>query len=102
MVQSDLQTLSGEEEEMSFTDDDLKRLKKEWPERLHPNGECADGPSGIFCQTCEMSFGEEAARMRALLARLEAAEEVIHVREHAWKTNYGEEKMEAWRKACGK
>ena len=72
---------------MTFPDYNLKRLKN-----------YADSFESVWIQDDSTKTRWE---LKDLLVRLEAAEEVIHVREHAWKTNYGEEKMEAWRKAAG-
>ena len=70
---------------MSFTDDDLKRLKEE----------IEDG-----------FYGSNRDRLNALLARLEAAEKLISLRGVRIQMERNDRKIEtaawAWRKAAGK
>ena len=70
---------------MTFTDDDLKRLKG-----YRPN----DGEEGLW-----INFED----FEALLARLGAAEKALKHRK-AWPYDYkgNRERFEAWRKTAGK
>ena len=64
-----------------FTDEDLKRLKAHWCD-----GSPEDEWGGVYNR-----------EMRALLARLEAAEDFMFADEESY-----DEKLAAWRKAAGK
>jgi hypothetical protein len=72
-----------------FTDDDLKRLK-----------EMCDSMDGKFES---WNFVEkDGASIKALLARLEAAEKVCYYVENATDDELIPDAIEAWRKAAGK
>lgn len=73
---------------MSFTDEDIKKLK----ERI---GECSHWPNGGVTTSLEY--------LESLLARLEAAETFIdaHAKKLRLDCEPGCTFYEAWRKACG-
>ena len=76
---------------MSFSDDDLKRLKEELGRWLgiHTNPELTDPMFSLSSKT-----------INALLARLEAAEAILCVEGN--KINWRTDLLKAWRKAAGK
>lgn len=75
---------------MTFTDDDLKRLKED-----------IDGYEREQFDDWGMSVDE----VKRLLARLEAAEELLEECNLVWvrhNSDIAEKLFEAWRKACGR
>jgi hypothetical protein len=87
----------------AFTDTDLKRLKEEYQERPHPHAECVK--ETFFCRPCELSLGDEAEKMRALLTRLTASEAALIafqiIPEEYW-TERIRQAFKTWRASCGK
>jgi len=88
---------------VSFTDDDLKRLK----EFVDADGLRPAKSDNIDIETDKLTIRRNV--MRALLARLEAAEEPCNLLMRNAPSVRGQlfntlmrEKLEAWRKACGK
>ena len=77
---------------MSFSDDDLKRLKEELGRWLgiHTNPELTDPMFSLSSKT-----------INALLARLEAAEECVKLMLQDIPLPLEEKALKAWRKACG-
>ena len=77
---------------MTFTDDDLKRLKEE----------LTIFDDGWNCQECGLN---QHIDFKALLARLEAAEGLFNSKHEEggseWWLDF-EESKRAWRKACGR
>lgn len=82
---------------MTFTDDDLKRLKYL----------ISDGPQPYYWFSVVTNKGAEKINVNALLARLEASEEITKATEmaHPGDENCGCSMcdcIQAWRKAAGK
>jgi hypothetical protein len=76
---------------MTFTDDDLKRLKEFKDKHQYFNFPTA------------WDANEQYDLINALLARLEAAEKVlIHVEKYFNPSDYGNRLLNKWRKAAGK
>ena len=73
-----------------FSDEDLKRLKEDM--QGNPEEDIYRGKKNILC------FDE----MNSLLARLEAAEAIVHDELIKNGMAYDDPKLEAWRKAAGK